>query len=365
MSDLMSSFGLADNSLAHLTSSVQFGFIIGTLCFAVVSIADRFSPSTVFFVCAMLGSLVNLGVLWEGNHLASILVYRFLTGFFLAGIYPVGMKIAADHFEKGLGKSLGFLVGALVLGTAFPHLLKDLTQIFPWKAVILVVSALAALGGLLMLLIVPDGPFRTASRSFNSSAFFSVFRNRAFRSAAVGYFGHMWELYAFWAFVPLILQLYVLDHPGTSLNIPLLSFFIIGIGGLACVFGGYLSQVAGVKRTASWALVLSGICCLLSPLMFSINMEGLFISFLIVWGMVVVADSPLFSTLIAQHAPAEHTGTALTIVNSIGFAVSIISIQLIQIIHSFTDSKAMYMILAVGPILGLMGLTKFKIIGRG
>ncbi|MEP2024410.1 MFS transporter, partial [Reichenbachiella sp.] len=233
MSDLMVSFQLGDKALGHLTSSVQFGFILGTLSFAILMIADRFSPSKVFLICALLGALVNAGIIWEGNSLESILAFRLLTGFFLAGIYPVGMKIAADHFEKGLGQSLSFLVGALVIGTAFPHLLKDMTDTFPWQFVLLTTSLLALIGGGLMLTFVPDGPYRKPIQQLDLSVFFSVFKNRNFRSAAFGYFGHMWELYAFWAFVPVMLMSFDTTHPGATTNISLWSFLIIGLGGLA------------------------------------------------------------------------------------------------------------------------------------
>ncbi|WP_303316977.1 MFS transporter [Flavivirga abyssicola] len=356
MNDLIINFNLSNNALGHLTSSVQFGFIIGTLIFAVLTIADRYSPSKVFLVSALLGAIFNLGVLWDENSLASILLFRFLTGFFLAGIYPVGMKIAADYYEKGLGKALGFLVGALVLGTAFPHLLKNISNTLPWKTVIIAISLLAVLGGLLMAVMVPDGPFRKASSKFNLSACFKVFENRKFRTSAFGYFGHMWELYTFWAFVPVILKAYIVKHPQIYFNIPLLSFLIIGMGGLACVLGGYFAQYIGVKRTASLALFFSCLCCLTSPLIFVTDHEFLFITFLIFWGMMVIADSPLFSTLVAQNAPAEIKGTALTIVNCIGFSITIISIQLINIIQELTDSNTIYMILALGPILGLIAL---------
>jgi MFS family permease len=151
MHDLVANFGLKESSLGYLTSAVQFGFIMGTLTFAILTIADRFSPSKIFLTCALLGSIFNIGIIWEGNSLASILSLRFLTGFFLAGTYPIGMKIATDYYEKGLGKSLGFLVGALVIGTAFPHLLKDITKKFSWRYVLISNSCLATLGGLLML----------------------------------------------------------------------------------------------------------------------------------------------------------------------------------------------------------------------
>ena len=358
MNDLVHTFALQSSAVSFLTSAVQFGFIIGTLIFAVLTIADRFSPSKVFFVSALLGAVFNLGIIWEGHTLTSLLSLRFLTGFFLAGIYPVGMKIAADYYREGLGKSLGFLVGALVVGTAFPHLLKDVTGSLPWKSVLVATSSLALFGGLLMLYLVPDGPYRKAGQKQkpNFSTFSRMFRNPNFRGAAFGYFGHMWELYAFWAFVPFLLKSYAMLHPEVSFNIPLLSFLIIGIGGLACVLGGYLSLRYGPKRIASWALGLSGLSSLLIPVMFSVGVSWLFVLFLLFWGMMVVADSPLFSTLVAQNVEAEIKGTALTIVNSIGFAITIVSIQLIGGLQALTSSPSIYLVLAIGPVLGLVAL---------
>ena len=322
INDLVLNFNLNISALGHLTSAVQFGFIIGTLGFAILTIADRFSPSKVFLISALLGSLFNLGIIWESNNLMSLLLLRFFTGFFLAGIYPVGMKIAADYYKKGLGKSLGFLVGALVIGTAFPHLLKEITDLYSWKSVLMATSSLAVVGGLLMILMVPDGPYRKPSQRADLFVFFSVFRNKKFRSVAFGYFGHMWELYAFWAFVPIMLKKYSTEHTQVLFNVSLLSFLIIGIGGLACVFSGYLGQKAGIKQIAFIALLLSCGCCLISPLLFNSEYESLFIAFLIFWGMVVIADSPLLSTLVAQNAPEEIKGTALTIVNCIGYKIN-------------------------------------------
>ena len=357
INDLVLNFDLNPSALGHLTSAVQFGFIIGTLLFAILTIADRFSPSKVFLFSAILGSLFNLAVIWEANSLISLMSLRFFTGFFLAGIYPVGMKIAADYYNIGLGKSLGFLVGALVVGTAFPHLLKDMTDSFSWKHVLIATTSLAVFGGILMAVMVPNGPYRKGSQHTDLSAFFKVFQNREFRSAAFGYFGHMWELYAFWAFVPIMLKKYSVDHQALF-NIPLLSFLIIGIGGLACVLGGYIAQTAGTKRTAVMALLLSCVCCLLSPFIFASESETLFIGFLIFWGMVVIADSPLLSTLVAQNATAELKGTALTIVTCIGFLITIISIQLLTGVLELTDSYSIYTILAIGPILGIIALRK-------
>ena len=360
MNDLAIAFDLRSSALGHLTSAVQFGFIAGTLVFALLTIADRFSPSRVFLISAIAGASFNLGTIIESNGLFSLLFFRLLTGFFLAGIYPVGMKIAADYFQKGLGKSLGFLIGALVLGTAFPHLLKGGFGELPWRLVLVLTSSIAVLGGLLMHFLVPDGPYRRSSQKLDLTALFKVFKDKHFRSAAFGYFGHIWELYAFWAFVPIMLASYIEFHPEANFNIPFLSFLIIGLGGLASVAGGYISETLGTKKTAVIALFLSCLCCLLSPLAFHLDLAYLFIGFLIFWGLVVIADSPLFSTLVAQNASAESKGTALTIVNCVGFSITIISIQLITILRNVISPEYLYMVLAVGPILGLLALNKSK-----
>ncbi|MEM8528195.1 MAG: MFS transporter [Bacteroidota bacterium] len=360
MNDIAEAFQLKAGALAHLTSAVQFGFIAGTLVFAFLTIADRFSPSKVFFVCALFGATFNLGVMWQGNGLESLFLFRFLTGFCLAGIYPVGMKIAADYYQKGLGKSLGYLVGALVLGTAFPHLLKGFTSELPWRFVLIATSCIATIGGLLMFFLVPDGPHRKASSQPDLTLLFKVFNKQDFRAAAFGYFGHMWELYAFWTFVPTILLTYKMNREGLDWNISFLSFLIIGLGGLACIIGGYFSQVFGAKKVATIALLFSCICCLISPLILNQNAPFVLLIFLIFWGLVVIADSPLFSTLVAQSAIPEHKGTALTIVNCIGFSITIISIQLLSILLQFISPNYVYLFLAIGPVLGLLALRSKK-----
>ncbi|MEO6039488.1 MAG: MFS transporter [Saprospiraceae bacterium] len=339
--------------LANLTSAVQFGFICGTLVFAVLTIADRFSPSRVFFVSSVLAAAFNLGISLEDISPATLVVFRSLTGFFLAGIYPVGMKIASDYYQKGLGKSLGFLVAALVLGTAFPHLLRSIGLRFPWQYVVFATSTLSVLGGLAMLLLVPNGPFRKAGPRLDVTAFLAAFRYKNFRTVAFGYFGHMWELYTFWAFVPVILA----NYSPVGLNVPLYSFLIIASGGLACVFSGLLSQYFGAKRIATIALFLSGLCCLVSPWFLLTASTPLLLTFLFFWGLVVIADSPLFSSLVAQHAPEESRGTSLTIVTCIGFSITIISIQLISVWSAYFGNYV-FMFLATGPVLGLIALRR-------
>jgi MFS family permease len=358
MESLVTTFSLPPSSTGHLTAGVQFGFIVGTLFYALLSIADRFSPSRVFFVSALLAALFNGTTIWEGHNLYSLLTLRFSTGFFLAGIYPVGMKIAADYYDKGLGKSQGYLVGALVLGTAFPHLLRGVGETLPWKSVLLVTSGLAVLGGSMMILLVPDGPFRKAAQKIDLSNVVRVFRNRDFRGAAFGYFGHMWELYTLWAFVPLVLAEYFSRHSDEA-NISLWSFVIIAVGGPACVIGGYWSMQAGPARVAGFALSSSMLCCLCSPLLLWLAPPAVLLIFLVFWGMVVVADSPLFSTLVARYAPTEIRGTALTVVNCVGFGITIISIQLLNLLGTLAPHEFFLPLLAVGPILGLMALRKF------
>jgi len=358
ITDIAREFDLPPAYIAHLASAVQFGFITGTLVFAVLSISDRFPASRVFFVCAIIAALFNLAICIEGISAPSLLAFRFLTGFFLAGIYPVGMKIAADHYQQGLGKSLGFLVGALVLGTAFPHLLKSVSISYPWKWVIYSTSILSSLGGLSMLLFVPNGPYRTPGQKPDLIAFLIGFKNKKFRSAAFGYFGHMWELYAFWVFVPVMLATFKTYNPTVNFNISLLSFLIIASGSIACVLGGFISQQWGEKRIATIALFISGTCCLISPIFLFGNSTIALVFFLFVWGMAVIADSPLFSTLVAKNAPPSSKGASLTIVNCIGFAITIVSIQLINALLDAVNARYIYMLLATGPVFGLIAMLR-------
>ncbi len=354
---LISTFGLPENSLGHITSAVQFGFISGTLFYAIFNLADRFSPSLVFMISALLAGFFNLLLVAFDQSFLSILGLRFFTGFFLAGIYPVGMKIASDHYQR-LGRALGFLVGALVLGTALPHLIKGSLGSLPWQWVSYITTGLAVFGGSILYFLVPNGPYHAPSQKLQLGAFFQVFSNLTFRKAAFGYFGHMWELYAFWAFVPLLLSYYQSLHDGITFDISIWSFVIIGIGSAGCVLGGLLSEKWGTLTTAKIALTISGICCLFSPLVMLQGSFTILVLFLLIWGIAVIADSPLFSTLVAQNAPAEVKGTALTIVNCIGFAITIVSIQLVTGLMEIIEVSNLFLLLAIGPVLGMILLSK-------
>lgn len=343
--------------LATITSVVQLGFILGTLLFAIFSIPDRFSPSKVFLVSSVLAASFNLLIVVLPMQLTVVLICRFMVGFFLAGIYPVGMKIAADYFQKGLGAALGFLVGALVLGTAFPHLLKGLDLNFSWKQVLLSTSGLALLGGIIVGYLVPDGPYHKINSQFDIKLLPKLSKIKALKSAASGYFGHMWELYTFWAFVP-VLIVFLRGNEGMSSADSLLSFFVIAIGGLSCAFGGLVAKRIGSAKVAQIALLGSGICCILVLLTGGLP-NWTWIGLLIIWGMFITADSPQFSTLVAQSVPAEYRGTALTLVNSIGFLLSIISIQLAQYLLYWIRIDMVLAMLFIGPVLGLLFFRKY------
>ena len=357
--ELKESHHLSQYAVSQVTTAVMFGFIAGTFVFAFFSLADRISPTKLFFISALFGALTNIAVAWLAHDANSLLTLRFLTGFFIAGIYPVGMKIAADWFEKGLGKAMGFLLGALVLGTAFPHLLKNRDFALPWKAVLYLTSIFALIGGVIMLLFVGDGPYRKKSGGFQWNALGEIFKSKKWRQAAFGYFGHMWELYTFWGFVPVILALYAQKN-NLPLNIPLLSFLIIGSGSISCIAGGFFSIRIGSAKVAMTALFISGICCFISPLLYSLP-YWLFLLLLFIWGLAVVPDSPQFSTLVAQYAPDHLRGTALTIYNSIGFTITIISLLVIdRIFYSsgFFAKENSLLLLGFGAVVGLPSMIR-------
>ena len=354
IADLQSDWDLAEQSVGYITSAVQLGFIIGTLVFAFLAVADRFSPRKVFFWCSIAGAAANILVLVGPESLFGLLFLRFTTGFFLAGIYPVGMKIAAGWYEKDLGRALGYLVGALVLGTAFPHLLRGMGTELPWQQVIIGVSILAVCGGVLMHIFVPDGPHLPKGSKFNPRALAIVFRSKAFRASAFGYFGHMWELYTLWAFIPVWLLAYA-QTINMELNVSVWSFGIIASGFIGCAVGGLVSEKTGSAKVAATQLLISGICCLLSPFLFDAGVI-IFLAFLVVWGITVIGDSPQFSALNAENAPREYVGSALTIANSIGFLITVFSIEMVNALLPVVGPQIIFWLLIPGPVFGLWAL---------
>lgn len=346
--------GVSPGNFAALTSSVQGGFIAGTLVFALFGVADRFASSTVFFISSVFAALANYLIINAADNLSLMIVLRFATGFFLAGIYPVGMKIAAGLFPDKMGKALGWLVGALVFGTSFPHLVRSLTTSdINWKVVLISTSALAFSGGCVVLLLIRSDKKKPATEPVNLLAAFQLFKSPNFRSVAFGYFGHMWELYALWSILPLLFEFYNKQN-GYHLDIYFWSFMIIAIGSLGCIAGGLISLKWGSKKLAYYALLLSGICCLIAPFSYELPVI-LFLGLFLIWGFSVTADSPQFSALVAKAVDEKIRGTALTIVTSIGFAITIVSIQLLKEIFAFYSVYSL-LLLCLGPLFGLIAL---------
>ncbi|MBN9429155.1 MAG: MFS transporter [Burkholderiales bacterium] len=340
-----------------LTSAAQLGFVAGTLAFTLGRIADKHSPRWLFSLCCLIGAVLNLGiVLAPAAGQAGVFVLlalRFGTGFALAGIYPVGMKIASGWYRHGLGKALGFLVGALVLGTALPHGAMALLHRLPWEATVFASSGLAVVGAALMFACVPDGPYLAppaAARLRGSLG--RMFASRQVRSTAIGYFGHMWELYTFWTFVPMLIAAHA-HASGIEQPVSAWSFLVIAVGAIGCAVGGLLSQSLGSARVAFTQLCVSAACCLLLPFAFHWPPPA-FTALLLVWGVTVVGDSPQFSALAARHAPAQDVGSVLMAINCTGFALTIVSIEMTNWLLRYVPVQWLFLPIAVGPLIGLV-----------
>jgi MFS transporter, DHA1 family, inner membrane transport protein len=356
MPDLQQAWGLPAAAVGPLTSAAQLGFVAGTLVFALLMVADRFPAAAVFMVCSLLGAAANAAIVLADGSMALLLVLRFSVGFLLAGIYPVGMKIAAVWYRGRLGAVLGVLIGALVLGTALPHGLRALAGSgaigdVSWQAVVLAVSALAALGGVATFVLVPHRPPAHAAARITPRALGVIWSDRKVRASVVGYFGHMWELYAFIVLVPLI----VASRIESAAAISAASFWTIAAGFAGCVGGGLVVRRFGSARVAQCQLATSAACCVAAPLMLAAPLP-LYFAWLLLWGATVAGDSPQFSTLTAQNAPPAVVGSVLTFTNCIGFAISVISIQLFVAAAQAWALATVLPWLAVGPAIGLAAM---------
>jgi MFS family permease len=334
-----------------LLSAVQAGFIAGTLSFAFLNLSDRFPPVRVFFVCALAGAVFNLSATLLPSSRGILLASRFLCGISLAGIYPVGMKIAASWYPDTLGRALGFLVGALVLASGFPYLIKALSWQGDPGLILWVTSLSCVAGGLIQLFFVGDGPFLPKGSPFDPKVIRYVFKNPYFKASALGYFGHMWELYAVWATIPVLFFVMIPDQAD------MWAFIFFGAGFMGCAAGGMLSLKWGSRRVAGTALIISALCCLMSPAFLYLP-RALALAMILLWGMAVVADSPQFSCLNTRFAPAGYVGSALTLVNCIGFVITIFSIELVTFWIRHWGIHTAFLCLAPGPILGWVWLNK-------
>lgn len=353
--DLIRTWGIAPADIGTLTNAVQLGFILGTLSFAISGLADRFQASRIFAVCAVLGAACNAAFAGLADGLAWAVPLRFAVGVCLAGVYPLGMKLVVSWVPERAGAALAQLVGMLTLGTALPHGIRLAGTGWSWQATILVSSGLALLAAV-MIFRLGDGPHlkrRHGAPPLRLGRVFLAFSGREFRASAFGYFGHQWELYAFWTLTPALIVLSGLATPGSS-KLSGLAFAIIGIGALGCLVGGWWSQRIGSARVAATALAVSAACCALFPFT-SDWAQWAKVLLLLVWGATVVADSPHFSALSARACAPEIVGSALAFQNSIGFAITMVSIQLGTAWIGNWGAGIAWLLLP-GPVLGLLGL---------
>jgi len=356
--DLIRLWGLTEAQGAWLTVSVQLGFIAGTFLYAILNLADVLNARQVYFVSALVGAGFNAAFGFLSEGIVSAGAFRFLTGVTLAGVYPVGMKLVASWFRTGLGWRLGVMVGALTLGTAVPYLFGSLGVAVDWRGLVATASVLSVVGGVLVLVALRDGPYLKGRARFAPTMLARIFRHAPFRNTAFGYFGHMWELYAFWSMVPFFLGARFSNGASSSGRaVSLLAFLVVAIGTVGCVAGGWVSRGVGEKRVAAISLVVSGTLCLCSGVIYGLT-PWLLVPLLLLWGVFVISDSPQFSALAARHCPPEYTGTALTVQNGIGFAVTVISIQITPWIAAQIGWQWAFTFLGVGPLAGLYFVAK-------
>jgi MFS family permease len=361
--DLIRAWQATPADIGWLTSAVQAGFILGTLVMSLSGLADRFRASTIFVVSAVAGAAFNACFALLSYGLIDGAVWRVLVGMTLAGIYPVGMKLIVGWAPERTGTALALLIAMLTLGTALPHALRALGAGLPWQYVIIASSILALLGAL-MIWLLGDGPQATRPAIAAVAAgtdprashpgVMSALRRPAFRAAMWGYFGHMWELYTFWTIVPLLITGSLIGGTDAGRGVSGLAFAVIATGALGCIIGGMLSRRLGNAAVALGALTLSGICAVL----FALGWRDLptlpLLTLILIWGAAVVADSPQFSALAAQSCPPEVLGSALSIMNSVGFAITVVSIALVTQIMQRVGLDAIWL-LVPGPALGIWG----------
>jgi len=357
---LRSIWGLTTAEAAWLTTIVQFGFVCGTAVAAVLNLPDLIPAGRFFSACAPLGALANAAILAAPGYPAA-LVLRFLTGFFLAGVYPPAMKMTATWFRSQRGLAIGVIVGALTVGKAIPYLVRSIPHV-GLRPVVLTSSVGAVLGALLIAIGYRDGPYPFSSRPFSWRQVSDVVRVREWRLATASYLGHMFELYAFWTWIPAFLAASVAADSGGRFRAPrlisLLAFTTIAIGGFGSVWGGLFADKRGRERLVSISLLVSGSCCLLSGVLFGgpIWVLG---ALAMTWGFFVIADSAQFSTLVTESVPAHTVGTALTVQTSLGFLLTMLPMQIVPLIAQRTGWRWGFAILALGPFAGIAAIRRF------
>ncbi len=349
---------LSESNAGWLTIAVQLGFVCGTLLSAFLNLPDVISVRSLFAFSALAGALVNAAFGAYAHNAQTGIGLRFLTGMFLAGVYPPGMKIMATWFHRSRGMAMGVLVGALTLGKASPYLVNGLGSA-NWRHNIFFISILAVVGGLIVLLFVGDGPHALPAAKFDWRQALAVFRNRSVRLASFGYFGHMWELYAMWVWIPVMIRASLNVSKASPVAAEVASFLVIGCGALGCVTAGLVADRIGRTVVTSWAMTISGACSLLIGFLFGGN-PFLLLLVAAIWGASIVADSAQFSTCVTELGDPRYVGTALTMQTCVGFLLTTISIELIPYFVKAVGWQYAFAILAPGPLLGVIAMLRLR-----
>ena len=353
---LVREFGLDTATVAWLTMAVQAGFVAGTLLTALTNLADAINARRLFATGCVVGSLANAAITFAPST-SAIIALRFCTGAALAWVYPPGMKIAAGWFLERRGTALGIVVGAVGLGSAFPHLLAFIGASLPWRLLIAASSVLALAGALIVAIGVSDGPHVSASAPFDRHALRVVLRSRGTRLAMLGYFGHMWELYAMWTWMAAFASASLSN--GSARVGSLVAFVTFVSGAIGCVMAGRLADEFGKARIAGAAMLASAACALLTPAFFGGPLV-LLLLLAVVWGFTVVADSAQFSALVSDHTARTHVGTALTLQTSAGFLLTMVSMRLVPPVSALAGWRWAFLFLAPGPILGALAMRRLE-----
>ncbi len=357
---LVAEYGLDGFSQALLTSSVQAGFVIGSLLSAALGLADRLDPRRYFMVAALVGATANLAILMVEPTSAWVVVFRFITGACIAGVYPVGMKLASTWARADMGLMVGLLTGALTLGSATPYLFSALGGI-DWRFT-LMASSVSALCAAVFINLAGIGPTTASATRFNPAYVLSAWRIKALRLANLGYLGHMWELFAMWAWIVVFLHAsfaHTMVPGAASGAAKLVAFATIGIGALGCLAGGLFADRMGRTTLTMLALAVSGACALTIGFFFAAP-PGLVIAVCLVWGVAVVADSAQFSASIAELSERNLVGTMLTIQTALGFTLSLVTIHLMPLWVEWMGWRYAFAPLAIGPVWGIWAMARLR-----